>query len=184
MSGHGICCTVKWTLLIQRSNSWNEVGISYEHLCNRLYDRVRTLDIRCVRMPPWRGYSLAGIIESAKLGLERVLGRWCVIIRSPILTARSAMQVYDDLQTILCSPFDCLLKVRQLSLNIWLIRTNVERPVTDWQAHMVEPGLALEIRSTDYLSNANHAPSSSDLLKIIFRIERVPMLLESCLGHI
>ncbi len=56
----------------------------------------------------------------------------------PVLASRSSVQVNDDLESMRARPADRLLEVRQLAGDVRLTRPNLECPVSDGNADVVE----------------------------------------------
>ena len=58
----------------------------------------------------------------------------------PVLATWGAMQVYDNLQAVVARPGDCFLQVGQLARNVGLAWPDLERPVPNGNADVVETG--------------------------------------------
>ena len=56
----------------------------------------------------------------------------------PVLTARRAVQVDDHFQAMVTRPSNGLLEVGELALDVGLPGANLECPVANWNADVVE----------------------------------------------
>ena len=62
----------------------------------------------------------------------------------PILTTWGAVEVNDDLETMVARPPDRFLQVRQLAGYVGLARSNLERPVPDGNTDEVEADIGAD----------------------------------------
>jgi hypothetical protein len=58
----------------------------------------------------------------------------------PVLTSRGAVKIDDDFEAMCTSPCDCIQEIRQLSLDVWFTRPDLEGPITNGYPNMVETG--------------------------------------------
>ena len=56
----------------------------------------------------------------------------------PVLAPWCAVEINNDLYTVSFGPLYCFLQVGQLSLDVRFSRTDLERPVTDWKAYVIQ----------------------------------------------
>jgi hypothetical protein len=49
------------------------------------------------------------------------------------------MEINDDIKIVFFSPTDGFVKVWELALHVGFTRTDSESPITDWDAHVIQP---------------------------------------------
>lgn len=64
--------------------------------------------------------------------------RACNTKTAPVLTARRPMQIYNHLEAVVPCPSDCLLEVRQLTSDVRLSWSDLERPIANGNADMIQ----------------------------------------------
>lgn len=136
---------VKTSGFVEGSNYWYHGRVTCKLASQSLDDGVRTSNGTTLRVPRRIIDSMAGVVET-------VLASW------------GAMQIDDDLQTILTSPVDSFVEIWQLALDIRFALTDIPSPVSNRQPNMVQT-------------------RSSDIREIRLSDPGVPMVLQCGLSN-
>lgn len=104
----------------------------------------------------------------------------------PVLAARRAVQVDDQLEAVISSPGDRVSEIRELSLYVRFSRADLPRPISYRKPYVVQP--VLRGRSAPPIQKKARgrpgAPGSGDSCKVRFCYPGVPMVCECLLRRV
>ena len=81
---------------------------------------------------------MAGVVEAAEILSASILAGTSTSKNTPVLAAGGAMEVDDNLQSVVARPGDSLLEIGQLTGAVRLAGANFERPISDWDTDVVQ----------------------------------------------
>ena len=85
------------------------------------------------------------------------------------------MQIYDDLQIVLCCPFNRFVQIRRLALNKGLPSRDIICPVAYWNTDVIEPRNL--VNDQNYDRKKRDLPSGCNFNEVLFRNKGVPVSL-------
>ena len=84
------------------------------------------------------------------------------------------MEIYDDFDAILLCPTDSLGQVVALALQVRLTWANIVRPITDWDANVIQSINRYELALKS--GTRTHAPRCGNHREVILSNPSVPMV--------